>query len=308
MERPFLLVIAGPTASGKSALAVDLAERWNAEIVGADSQQVYAGFDVGTAKPPPDVLARVPHHLISVVQPGAQFSAAAYQQQADDAISDIDRRGKRAIVVGGTGLYIRALLRGIMPAPAAQPELRAALLEEARVHGLGVLHERLARVDPESAARISVNDAVRIVRALELAETSGTKASVQRAAHAFAEARYPHALFVLSPPREAVVQAIEARTQAMFAAGLLEETEKLLSAGHRDTAPMRSIGYRQAVKVLAGEMTEAQAIADVARQTRQYAKRQMTWFRREPGARFVTPPYDALMTQSAALVADGSRF
>lgn len=288
MTGPLLHVIAGPTASGKTRLAIELAERLGAEIVNADSQQVYRHFDIGTAKPTEAERARVPHHLISCVEPLEAFSAARFQALADAAIADVTSRGRRVVVVGGTGLYIRILLHGVVPAPGSDDALRAALerLDDE------TLHRRLAAVDPVTAARLPVKDRVRIIRALEIHTLTGEPASVHRERHAFQAARYPFRLWVLDPPREALYAAINARTQAMFDAGLLDETRALVAAGYREAAPMGAVGYAQALQVLDGTMTEAQAIADVAQKTRHYAKRQWTWFKKEQGARFVQPPFE----------------
>ena len=286
-----LTVIAGPTASGKSALALALAERTGGEIVSADSQQVYRHFDIGTAKPTAQELARVPHHLISIVEPGEAFSAGRYQELADAAIAQIAHRGRRAIVVGGTGLYLRILLHGVIAGPPPDPALRTRLQEDQRVRGLPALYADLQRVDPATAASLQPTDAMRIQRALEIHAQTGRPASEQRQAHAFAERRYDHRLFVLDPPRDALYAAIDARTRQMFSAGLVEEVKRLVAQGYGDAAPMRSVGYAQALQLLRGGCTEEAAIAAVSQATRRYAKRQWTWFRKEPDARWVAPPY-----------------
>ena len=282
-----LTVIAGPTASGKSGLALALAKKWGAEIVGADSQQVYRHFDIGTAKPTD--LNEVPHHLISVVDPLEPFSAARYQAMADDAIAGIHARGKRAIVVGGTGLYLRILLHGVVAAVGTDPQLRAEL----ELHDHATLHAMLAEVDAASAAKLPVGDRVRIIRALEIQRLSGKPASVHRAEHAFAADRHPFKLWVLSPPRESLYAAINARTKAMFEGGLLDEVKALVGQGYREAAPMRSVGYVEALAVVEGRLSVDEAIATAAQRTRHYAKRQLTWFRKEAGAVFLEPPFDA---------------
>jgi tRNA dimethylallyltransferase len=290
---PHLTVIAGPTAAGKSALALVIAERTGAEIVSADSQAVYRHFDLGTAKPDAAALARVRHHLVSVIAPAEQFTAARFQSLADAAIADIASRGRRVLVVGGTGLYVRALLHGLSDTPPA-PHVRARLEEEARRIGPEALHVRLAEVDPASAARISVADTPRVVRALEIHAVTGQPASALHRAHAFAPERYHYTLWFLDPPRQALAEAIARRTRALFAGGLLDEVRDLVARGFRDAPAMGSVGYRQALGVIEGRMTAAVAEAETAHETRAYAKRQRTWFRREPGARFVAPPYDAV--------------
>jgi tRNA dimethylallyltransferase len=290
---PALTVIAGPTAAGKSALAVEVAQREGAEIVSADSQAVYRLFDLGTAKPDADTMACVPHHLVSVVDPLEQFTAARFQALADAAIGDISARGRRILVVGGTGLYIRVLLHGLSGGPP-DPSLRARLEEDARRVGAEAMHARLSEVDPESAARIAVADTLRVVRALEIYEVTGKPASAAHRAHRFASARYPYTLWFLDPPREVLAEAIASRTRAMFARGLVEEVRGLVRAGYREAPAMGSVGYRQALAVVEGRLSLAEAEADTERETRAYAKRQRTWFRREPLVRFVAPPYTQL--------------
>lgn len=294
MKASRLLVITGPTASGKSALALEVAERVGGELVSADSQQVYRYFDVGTAKPSSDDLSRVPHHLISVADPHEQFSAARFAAEADAAIRDIVSRGRVPIVVGGTGLYLRFLLHGVVPAPPADKDLRTRLEAEAEREGRHALHARLSQIDPETAARVQPADLVRIVRALEIHALTGRTASDFRRAHAFSEDRYDHVFVALDPPREALFRAIDRRTRAMFdEQGLVEEVRALVERGYREAPPMGSVGYVQALALLEGRLSREEAIADAAKQTRHYAKRQWTWFRREPGVRFVPPPYDA---------------
>jgi tRNA dimethylallyltransferase len=285
-----LTVIAGPTGAGKSDLAVALAERLGAEIVSADSQAVYRHFDLGTAKPEPAQLARVPHHLISVVEPNEPFSAARWVALADAAIADITARGRRVLIVGGTGLYVRVLLHGLTDTPP-DLEIRRALEDEARRLGPEAMHRRLAEVDPAAAARLPVADLLRVVRALEIHATTGTPPSELRAAHAFRAARYPARIHFLDPPREELEQRLESRTRWMFERGLVKETARLVDRGFRESAPMRSVGYRQALAVLDGELTPEQAERETFLESRRYAKRQRTWFRREPGTRFVPPPY-----------------
>src|SRR5467141_1720799 len=295
-----VLTICGPTASGKTALAVELAEKLDGEIVSADSQQCYRGLDAGTAKPTPQERARAPHHLLDVADPEEQLDAARFVQLADAAVADISRRGKRVIVAGGTGLWIRALLRGLLDAPGASPELRAALREDFERLGAPALHSRLAEVDPAAAARILPNDRVRIERALEVHALSGRPLSELQSEHRFAQARYEALLWFLDPPREVLRQRIEARTRRMFADGSLRrETEWLLSRGAGKA--LKIIGY--------GEMAEALRTGNFAAaeertkaRTRQYAKRQRTWFARDAGDPLPWP------IDSAALAAAAQRF
>ena len=290
MTSPELVVIAGPTASGKTRVALELAERIGAEIVNADSQQVYRHFDIGTAKPTAAELARVRHHVLSCVEPTEAFHAARFQQLADAAIAEIHGRGKRVVVVGGTGLYIRVLLHGVVPAPGTDGALR----EELETFSNAELHARLATVDPTTAQRLPVPDRVRVIRALEIHALTGEAASAHRERHAFQADRYPFKLFVLHPEREAVYEAINARARAMFDGGLLDEVRSLIAQGFRDAAPMRAVGYVQALACLDGTMTRQQAIDDLAQKTRHYAKRQYTWFKKEAGAIFVPPPFTSI--------------
>jgi len=295
-----LVTICGPTASGKTALAVELAEKLDAEIVSADSQQCYRGLDAGTAKPSPEERSRARHHLLDVADPEEQLDAARFVQLADAAIADISARGKRVIVAGGTGLWIRALLRGLLDAPGASPELRAALREDFERLGVPALHARLVQVDPGAAARILPNDRVRIERALEVHALSGRPLSELQREHRFAQARYEALLWFLDPPREVLGQRIEARTRRMFADGSLRrETEWLLSRGA--SKALKIIGYEEMAEALrTGNFAAAEERTQA--RTRQYAKRQRTWFARDAGDPLPWP------IDSAALVARAQRF
>jgi tRNA dimethylallyltransferase len=274
------------------ALAVALATRLGAEIVSADSQQVYRFFDVGTAKPSAAELEAVPHHLVSCVDPLEPFSAARFQALADRAIADIQARGRRVIVVGGTGLYIRVLLHGVVPTPGRDVAMREALEVRAQAEGNAALHAELQRVDPASAARLPPADRVRVIRALEITQLTGRPASQWREEHAFAAERHPSTLWVLDPPRPALYAAIDRRTRGLFEGGLLDEVRALVARGYREAAPMRAVGYVQALACVEGRLDLETAITQAAQATRQYAKRQWTWFRKEPVARLIQPPFD----------------
>ncbi len=286
-----LLVIAGPTASGKTALAVALARRLGGEIVNADSQQVYRGLDVGTAKPSAAERAAAAHHLVDVVEPGEGMDAARFAALADAAIADVAARGRLPIVAGGTGLYLRALLHGVVAAPGRDPALRARLEEEAARCGRPALHARLAAIDPAAAARIRPNDLVRIVRALEIA-AGGTMPSELHAGHAFQPDRYAARIVALDPPRAALHARIDARVAEMFAGGLLDEA-RALAARFGDALPQRwPIGYAEAIACVRGELEVAEAIRRVQVAHRRYARRQVIWLRRERGVEWIAPPVD----------------
>jgi tRNA dimethylallyltransferase len=287
-----LLVITGPTASGKTALGVDLARRLDGEVIGADSQQLYRGLDVGTAKPTPAERAAAPHHLLDVAEPGEGMDAARYVALADAAVAAVAGRGRLPIVVGGTGLYLRALLHGVVEAPGRDPALRARLEAEAEAAGRPALHARLAALDPAAAARIGPNDLVRIVRALEIA-AGGALPSALHAAHAFREDRYRFLLLALDPPREALRARIDARVVELFEGGLLEEARRLLGRLGSPLPPRLPIGYAEAAEVVEGRLPLEEAVRRVQAAHRQYARRQRTWLRGEPSVAWLPTPADA---------------
>lgn len=285
-------VIAGPTASGKTSLAIELARRVGGEIVNADSQQVYRGLDVGTAKPTSAERALAPHHLVDVVDPGEGMDAARFATLADAAIAAIAARGKLAIVAGGTGLYLRTLLHGVVEAPGRDPELRARLEAEALRLGRPALHARLAAHDPEAAARIRPNDLVRIIRALEIAQ-GGRRPSELHAAHLFRPDRYEARPFVaLDPPRAELHARIDARVRAMFEGGIVDEARRLLARFGGVLPPKLPIGYAEAAACARGELPLEEAIRTVQVAHRRYARRQVIWLRRERGVEWVAPPVD----------------
>lgn len=280
---PKLLIICGPTASGKSDLALRLAHELDAEIINADSMQIYRGLDIGTAKPTPEQRARIAHHLIDIVEPDHAFSAAEFAEAAQAAIRDINDRGKRVVVAGGTGLYIRALLKGLVDSPGGSVELRAALHQEALQIGNAAMLEKLRLVDPELAAGLHPNNLVRIIRALEVQQLTGIPLSSHQKEHAFSTHRYESLQIGISVERSQLYSRIEQRVDRMLAEGLLDEVGGLLSAGFgRELKAMRSIGYKEASAHLMGELTLDQATALIKRDTRHYAKRQLTWFKADP--------------------------
>jgi tRNA dimethylallyltransferase len=289
--RPRIVVLTGPTAAGKTGIGVALAEQLDAEIVSADSQQVYRFMDVGTAKPTAEDRARVPHHLIDVVDPDVQYDAARYADDAARAIDAILSRGHAVLVVGGTGLYIRAALEGLTSGPGRDPELRARLEEEdaaARARGdTSLLHRRLAKVDPETAERLHPNDKVRIIRALEIQVHTGRAASERTEKR---EPRYDALQIAIDPGREPLIQRIDARCDAMIEGGLLQEVRALRERGYGPELPsMRAIGYRHMQPVVEGLETLANVREQMKHDTRQFARRQRTWLRRVEGALWCRP-------------------
>lgn len=284
---PPLVVITGPTGVGKTAVAVHLATRIPLGVVSADSRQVYRRMDIGTGKPTPTQLRVVGHHLIDVADPDERYHAARFRDEALSAIEAIRRQGRLPVVVGGTGLYIRALLRGLDPAPPADLELRRTLEEWARGRGASALHRKLAQVDPESARRISPKDKVRIIRALEILHLTGKPPGTPSR---WRESQPLWTLLVvgLTMPRSPLAQTLRSRVDAMVADGLRAEVETLLDAGYGEAlSSMKGIGYRHFAWVIRGRLSEAEAIRLMKRDTLLYAKRQWTWFAREPDLKWI---------------------
>jgi tRNA dimethylallyltransferase len=286
---PLVVLLLGPTGSGKTALSLELGERFGGEIVSCDSVAVYRGMDLGTAKPSRQEQARLPHHLIDVADPDQPFTAGEYSRQARAALREIAARDRLPIVTGGTGLYLRALTEGLFSGPERQDELRARLQISRRRHGDAWLHRLLGRLDPASAARIHANDTPKLIRAIEVC-LAGRK-PLSEVLENQEKARDPLTGFRLlriglNPPRQTLYERLNRRAEAMFAAGLIEETRGLL-ARYGPVKALDSLGYRQAMAVLAGTLFEAAAIEAAKQGHRNYAKRQLTWFRREPEVRWI---------------------
>lgn len=300
-DRPRIVVITGPTATGKTSLAVELALALDGEVVNADSMQVYRGMDVGTAKPTSAEMQGVRHHLLDVVDPDETFNAARYRELAVPVVERITGRGKACLVVGGTGLYIRALLGGLFECPEASQGLRSRLGREWEEEGGGVLHERLRSLDPEAAGRIHPNDRVRVLRALEVIELTGRSFSFLTGVHRFQEGPFRSFKICLYTPRERLYDRINERSRAMMEGGLPEETQGLLQRGYApDLKPMQAIGYRHAVALLEGVWGREEAVQRLQVDTRRYAKRQMTWFRKEPDINWYRPEDRDLVFREAA--------
>ena len=301
---PLVVILLGPTASGKTALSLALAERFGGEIVSCDSVAVYRGMDLGTAKPTREERARVPHHLIDMAEPDEPFTAGAYSRAARAALREIAARGRMPIVTGGTGLYLRALTEGLFPGPPRQQAMRDRLMQSLQDKSANWLHRMLTRLDPKSAARIHANDAPKLIRALEILFATGhalsdtLQARPDLARDPLTDFRFLR--FGLNPPRQELYGRINARCAAMFAAGLVEETRDLL-ARYGPVKALDSLGYRQARVVLDGTLSEAAAIAAAQQGHRNYAKRQMTWFRKEPEVHWIEGFGDDAETASAAV-------
>jgi tRNA dimethylallyltransferase len=280
MRRPIPVII-GPTAVGKTDLALALARACNAEIIGGDSRQIYRHLDIGTAKPSPAQRQAVPHHLVDIVEPDATLNAARYARLAWGCIRSVEASGKRPLVVGGSGLYLRALTDGLFAGPGADPPLREGLEAEAQSHGLQALHDRLAAVDPAAARRIHPHDRVRIIRALEIYTLTGQPISQWQRQWQNPATRRRFLLIGLRREREDLRQRISARTEAMLRLGLEDEVRTLLAMGYPSTLPtLQSVGYGEIVAYLEGKWDLTTAKTLIERHTGRLAKRQMTWFRR----------------------------
>jgi len=281
-EEGELLVVVGPTASGKTDLALELGERFGGEIIGADSVQIYTRFDLGSGKPSAAERARVPHHLVDVLDPLAPLDAASFVARADAAIGDVRARGRVPIVCGGTFLWVKALLRGLAPMPPASPEARARHEALVATSGRAALHAELRRVDPESAGRLAPNDTVRVSRALEVFELTGKPQSAWHAEHSFAEVRHRARLLGVFRERDELDRRIAARTAGWLREGWLEEVRALVRDGYADARAMGSVGYRQVREHLDGSLPTGDLGASIVRATRVFVRRQRTWLREEP--------------------------
>ena len=283
----------GSTAAGKSQLALELVTRINSEIISADSMQVYRYMDIGTAKPTPAEQKKVKHHLIDIRFPDEGFSAALFNQQAREAISNVDRQGKVAIVTGGTGLYIKALTRGLFKGQGADPELRRVLRERAAFAGSEYLHKELSELDPVTAARLHPNDSFRIIRAIEVCRLTQKPLFEYHEKHSFKDSPFDTFKIGLYIDRQYLYSRIEERVDRMVAIGLVDEVKRLLDMGYtRYLNSMQGLGYKQIAGYLSGEFSLDEAILQAKQGTKRYAKRQMTWFRADPEINWYGYPYD----------------
>jgi tRNA dimethylallyltransferase len=288
VDRPVLVAVVGPTATGKSALGIVLAQRFNGEVVACDSTAVYRLFDIGTDKVPAAAQQGIPHHMVDVADPAEEYSAAHYARDAAAVIRDITARGRLPILVGGTGLYYRSLTRGFFPGPSRDEALRARLERIASLRGSERLHALLARVDPESVARISPRDRKRLIRALEVYFLTGRPLTSHFADTRSPLPEYRVVTFALRIPPEATAERVARRVDAQFAQGLLDEIRRILDAGVPPTAlPFTGLVYRQGLEHLRGVRDEAATRELIVRENRQYARRQLIWFRKEPDLHWI---------------------
>jgi tRNA dimethylallyltransferase len=279
-EKQKIIIITGPTASGKTSLGVELAHHFDGEIVSIDSMQVYRGMDIGTAKPSPEERKGIPHHLIDVVDPDEEFNAALYRSLAIEVLKDMDSRGKRCFVVGGTGLYIKTLLGGLLPCPPINEALRENLRQQCEQHGSQYLHKQLERLDPEISRRVHPRDRIRILRALEVIILKNEPLSDLIQRHAFRERPFRVLKICLQTDREELYHRIDERSAAMVQKGLIEEAQSLLDRGYsHDLKAMKALGYRHAVGYLMEKWSMDETLRQLQKDTRRYAKRQLTWFR-----------------------------
>jgi tRNA dimethylallyltransferase len=283
-KEPLVIILLGPTGSGKTALSLALGERFAGEIVSCDSVAVYRGMDLGSAKPTTEERARLPHHLIDVTKPDQPFTAGDYSRLARAALHEIADRNRLPIVTGGTGLYLRALTEGLFAGPQRQHELRHRLEESSQRHGPARLHRILQRLDPDSAARIHANDTPKLIRAIEVCLAARKPMSQVLARDPLVGFRLLR--IGLNPPRQQLYDRLNSRCAEMFAAGLVEEAHALVER-YGAVKALNSLGYRQAMALLVGTSTEAEAIAAAQQGHRNYAKRQLTWFRREPDVHWI---------------------
>ena len=283
-----IVVVVGPTASGKSMLAMELAARFKGEIVNADSMQVYRFMEIGTAKPTKEQRQRVPHHLIDIADPDEEFNAARYSEEASRSIHDIHERGKNVFVVGGTGLYVRALTKGLFKGPGSDMRLRNEFaILGSRSEGARYLYEKLKEVDPDAASRIHPNNMARIVRALEVYYLTNKPISVFQKEHGFSEEPYDVLKVGLSIDKRFLYKRIEDRVDSMIEAGLVAEVKKLLDMGYVGTdlksvpKAMHALGYKEILEYIQNKISLENAVEEIKKNTKRYAKRQLTWFRKE---------------------------
>lgn len=292
-NKPRLIVIGGPTASGKTALSVHLCQKIGGEVVSADSMQIYRGMDIGTAKPFPEEMQGIPHHLLSIAEPGEKYSVAAYRELANRAIAQITAAGRWPVLCGGTGLYIDALTKPMSFAEqVGNDELRAELTALAETYsGKMKLHQILEEIDPETAARLHINDVRRVVRAIEVYRLTGRTISEQARLDKQREGDYAVTMFAISWPRDVLYDRINRRVDEMMRLGLVEEVRALMASGLTEgSTAMQALGYKEIIAALNGKISMNEAVEAIKQGSRNYAKRQMTWFRRDERVHWLEAP------------------
>jgi len=300
LEKPKIVAVVGSTAAGKSDCALHLAQKFKGEIISADSVQVYRGLDIGTAKPSPEQRALIPHHLIDILNPDEEYSAAQFRRQADGVIHKLHTQAVPIFLVGGTGLYLKALTRGLFSGPAGNPSLRLILKQKAESEGSSRLHKELQTVDPEAALRIHPRDTLRIIRAIEVYTQTRRPISSFHYQHGFREQPYRTLKIGLTLEKEELYRRIESRCEEMLEKGWVEEVKNLLQKGYSPRLKsLQSLGYRHLVSFLTGNIDLEEAVRLVKRDTRRYAKRQMTWFKADPEIHWfpASPENLSLITQ-----------
>jgi tRNA dimethylallyltransferase len=303
-KKPKLVAILGPTATGKSALALELAKECGGEIISADSVQVYRGLDIGSAKPTVEQRRQAPHHLIDILDPDQDYSASAFREQADEIIQRLHRESTPIFVAGGTGLYLKVLSRGLFRGPGGDPHFRSILRHKEETEGDGTLHRELLQRDPEAASRIHPRDTFRLIRALEVYHFSCRPISRFQREHGFGESRYHVLKIGLSADREELYRRVESRVEQMMEQGWREEVRALLARGYsRGLKSMQSLGYRRLTAHLAGEIDLSNAIHLIKQDTRQFAKRQVTWFKSDPDIRWF-PAFPDSRASARAMISE----
>ncbi|MEW6379364.1 MAG: tRNA (adenosine(37)-N6)-dimethylallyltransferase MiaA [bacterium] len=308
VPKPPLAVILGPTAVGKTRLAINLAQAGNMEIISADALQIYREMDIGTAKPSAFERSLVPHHMIDIVSPAEHYNAGRYEREAGEAIRKVLQSGKIPLLVGGCGLYLKAVLHGIFQGPENDPVLREQLRQEAQMRGEYYLHERLREIDPETARKLHHRDQPRLIRAIEVYLKTGIPLSVLQKRHSFPESRYRTKIIGLFRDRHDLYTRIETRIDQMIAAGLVAEVQGLLDAGYSEhSTALQGLGYKQIVAALKGQYSCEEAVRLLKRDTRHYAKRQFTWFRQVEDVHWIdlgTYPEEQAVRKMKKVLAD----
>jgi tRNA dimethylallyltransferase len=289
-DKPKVIIICGPTGIGKTAVGINLAEKFGGEIIGADSMQIYRHMDIGTAKPTLEERRRVAHHMVDIVDPDEDFDAVQFAERARIGIAALSQRSRLPFVVGGTGLYIKALLHGLFQSELIDPKIRQRLRQQLDQGGSSLLYERLQRIDPETAGRLHPHDSYRIIRALETVESSGKPISKHHQDHGFQDDPYNTLKVGLRIDRQKLYAQLDGRVDAMIQAGLVEEVKKLLAMGYAaELKSMQSIGYRHVVEFIAERLPWEECVRTLKRDTRRFAKRQFTWFGADPHIKWYEP-------------------